>query len=317
MNVVFMGTPEFACIPLTTLAGSHHKILAVVTGPDKPAGRGHKSVPGPVKQTALALGFPIHQPESLRDETFIAAMASLSADLFVVIAFRILPPTLFTLPRRGSINIHASLLPRYRGAAPIHHALLNGETETGLTSFFLAQRVDEGAMIHQTAVPVGPDETFTELSRRLSHLAGPFLLETLDMITRPGFAPRHQDDRQACPAPKIHPDDGLIDWRKPRHEVHNHIRAYAERPGAFGFLGGRKIKILRSEIPSTPAARDLLPGEIEIKDKQIYVGAGDGPIRLVRLQPEGKRPMDGASFINGYRLNAGDIFDAVRKEVRS
>ncbi|MDD4050372.1 MAG: methionyl-tRNA formyltransferase [candidate division Zixibacteria bacterium] len=316
MNVVYMGTPEFACFPLKTLAGSHHKVMAVVTGPDKPAGRGHTTVPGPVKTAALELGLPIYQPESLKDESFIQSMASLGADLFVVIAFRILPENLYRLPRCGAINIHASLLPKYRGAAPIHHAVKNGEETTGLTSFFLTRKVDEGEMIAQTATPIDPDEICSALSTRLSRLAGPFLLETLEKIAEPGFCPLRQDDRQAMPAPKIHPADGLIDWRQDRRRIHNHIRAFSERPGAFSYLGDLKVKILQSALTAEMPSASLEPGRLAVIDRRLYVGAGDGPLGLLRLQPEGKRVMDGAAFINGYRITTEHNFTDARKEVK-
>lgn len=316
MNVVYMGTPEFARFPLTTLAASHHKVLAVVTGPDKPAGRGHKTVPGPVKTVALDLGLPIYQPESLKDDSFIQSMASLGADLFVVIAFRILPENLYRLPRCGAINIHASLLPKYRGAAPIHHALKNGEEITGLTSFFLARKVDEGAMIAQASLPIDPEENCSALSERLSRMAGPFLLETMDKIAEPGFSPSRQDDRLATPAPKIHPDDGLIDWRQDRKRIHDHIRAFSERPGAFSFLGEMKVKILQSTLAAELSPANLEPGRLAVLGRRLFVGAGDNPIGLLRLQPEGKRVMDGAAFINGYRITTEHAFTDARKEVK-
>ncbi|NMC43238.1 MAG: methionyl-tRNA formyltransferase [candidate division Zixibacteria bacterium] len=316
MNVVYMGTPEFACFPLTTLIGSHHKVLSVVTGPDKPAGRGHKTIPGPVKTLALEYDLPVYQPQSLKDDAFIQSMASLGADLFVVIAFRILPENLYRLPRCGAINIHASLLPKYRGAAPIHHALKNGETTTGLTSFFLTRRVDEGAMIAQTSTPIDPDENYSSLSGRLSRMAGPFLLETLEKIAEPGFEPSRQNDSLATPAPKIHPEDGLIDWRMERRRIHDHIRAFSERPGAFSFLGDLQVKILQSTLAAESSPAHLEPGRLAAKGRRLFVGAGDGPLGLLRVQPEGKRVMDGAAFINGYRITNQQIFTDARKEVR-
>lgn len=311
-----MGTPEFACFPLTTLVDSHHSVLAVVTGPDKPAGRGHKTVPGPVKTVALACDLPVYQPASLKDESFIQSMASLGADLFVVIAFRILPEHLYRLPRCGAINIHASLLPKYRGAAPIHHALKNGETTTGLTSFFLTRRVDEGAMIAQASTPIDPDENCSALSGRLSRMAGPFLLETLEKVAEPGFEPSRQDDALASPAPKIHPEDGLIDWRQGRKRIHDHIRAFSERPGAFSFLGDVKVKILQSALTTESSPAGLEPGRLAVEGRRLLVGAGDGPLTLLRVQPEGKRVMDGAAFVNGYRITTDHLFTDARKEVR-
>ena len=260
MNVVFMGTPEFACTALAALAGSRHTLVAVVTGPDAIAGRGHRLTACQTKIVAARLNLPIYQPTSLRDEPFIQAMADLKADLFVVIAFRILPERLFMLPRHGSINIHASLLPKYRGAAPIRHALLDGETETGLTSFFLTRQVDEGSIIHRLSVAIQPEENYTSLSYRLAELSGPFLLETLEMIARPGFVPSRQDAALATPAPKIKPEDGAIDWRQARRKIHNRIRAFSERPGAYTVFREQKLKILSSRLGDFSSVPPLNPG---------------------------------------------------------
>lgn len=310
-----MGTPEFACAPLAALAASHHKVLAVVTGPDKPVGRGRQLTPTAVKLTAERLGLSIYQPENLKDELFIKEMADLKADLFVVIAFRILPKKLYAVPKLGSINIHASLLPRYRGAAPINHALLNGEKETGLSSFFLIDKVDQGNLIHQTKTDILADENFTSLYRRLSQMAGSFLLETLDLIKTPGFAPKQQDELQATPAPKIRPEDLLINWNRPARQIHNHIRAYSEMPGAFCHLGDMQIKILGARRVGTSTVARLDPGQIVIIGKQILVGTADDPLEIISLQPQGKKVLDSASFINGYRNLIAQGFSARRKEV--
>lgn len=315
MDVVFMGTPEFACPPLETLVRSRHNVLAVVTVPDKPAGRGRKLKACQAKLTAELHSLPIYQPQNLRDDSFIEIMAALKADVFVIIAFRILPKKLYSLPRKGAVNIHASLLPKYRGAAPINHAILNGETETGLTSFFLAKKIDQGDIIHRVSTPIDPDESFTSLSVRLSEMAGPFLLETLDLIDRPDFTPKRQDDSAATPAPKIQPEDGLLDWRMGNGRVHNHIRAFSERPGAYSFFNDQKIKILGSSVGQFPDLPLLEPGELYVHRKQLFVGAGDGPLKIITLQPEGKRVMDALSFINGYRISKNQKFNNRRKGV--
>lgn len=272
--------------------------------------------PSPVKVRAVPLGLPIFQPERLRDDAFVDAMAELDADVFVVVAFRILPKKLYSLPKYGSINVHASLLPKYRGAAPINHALLNGESETGLTSFFLTKQVDGGDVIDQVSTPIDPDENYSSLYARLSEMSGPFLLDTLDKIIRPGFAPQKQDMSRATPAPKIGSEDGLIDWTRPDGEVHNHIRAFSEQPGAFSFIGEQKIKILGSRREDTGGLPHLEPGEMHIHRKRLWTGTGSGPIRLTRLQPEGKKAMDALAFINGYRIESHQTFLSRRKEVR-
>lgn len=312
-----MGTPGFACNPLETLAKSQHEILAVVTVPDKPSGRGRKMSACEVKIKALELQIPILQPEKLRDRAFLDEMAALKADVFVVIAFRILPKVLYSIPPCGSFNIHASLLPKLRGAAPINHALLNGETETGLTSFFLTKQVDGGDIIHQVSTAIDPYENFSSLYNRLSEMAGPFLLETLDMIQKPGFSPTKQDVSQATPAPKIKPEDGLINWASDDRQIHNHIRAFSEKPGAYCFLDNLKIKILGSLEPSETEVPDLEPGEMYVDGKKLYVGTGSAPLQLTILQPEGKRAMEASSFINGYRIKPHQKLQTERKEVIS
>lgn len=314
MNVVFMGTPEFACPALESLFASRHKVLAVVTGPDKPAGRGRKIIPCRAKATAMSLSLPVYQPETLRDENFITTIAELNADIFVVVAFRILPKKLYTLPPRGSINVHASLLPQYRGAAPINHAILNGETETGLTSFSLSKKVDQGEIIHQVKTPIGSDETFSELSDRLATLSGPFLIETLDLIEKPGFESQKQDDSLASLAPKIKPEDVLIDWQQNDNRVHNHIRAFSERPGAFTFLNRNLIKILRTKRVDD-LNHTLDPGELQVDKKNLFVGTSGKPLKIITLQMEGKRVMDTQAFLNGCRIASGDRFESHPKGV--
>jgi len=315
MNVVFMGTPGFACGPLEALANSRHNLIAVVTVPDQPSGRGQKLSACEVKMKALELKVPVLQPENLKAQTFIDRMAGLKADIFVVVAFKILPKKLFSIPPHGSINIHASLLPKYRGAAPINHALLNGETETGLTSFFLTKQVDGGDIINQVSTPVPEDENFSSLYNRLSLMAGPFLLESLDLIVQPGFSAKMQDISQATPAPKIKTEDCLIDWGADDRRVHNHIRAFSERPGAFCFLDDLQIKILgsaRGPFDDLPA---LMPGEMLADKKRLFVGTGTSPIQLTRLQPAGKKAMDAGSFLNGYRIHSYQKLSSIRKEV--
>jgi len=315
MNVVFMGTPGFACGALETLANSSHHVAAVVTVPDKPSGRGRKTTACEVKHKAMTLNIPVLQPKKLRNPEFLAEITEIGADVFAVIAFRILPRTLYSIPPKGSINIHASLLPKYRGAAPIQHALLNGETETGLTSFFLADKVDQGDIIDQETLPIGPDENFSSLSARLADAAGPFLVKTLELIDTPGFSPQIQDQSQATPAPKIGPGDCLIDWHRDARRVHNQIRAFSEHPGAFSYLDGHVMKILGTARELPDDAVSLKPGELLPQKKRLYVGTGTTPLQITKIQPEGKRAMDALSFLNGHRIEPGRILTSVRKEV--
>ncbi|MFH1699748.1 MAG: methionyl-tRNA formyltransferase [Candidatus Zixiibacteriota bacterium] len=300
MKIVFMGTPEFACEGLVTLANSSHEVAAIVTVPDKKSGRGQKLSPCEVKIKALDMGFKVFQPENLKEDSFIDEMKTIGADLFVVIAFRILPKKLYSLPSLGAINIHASILPKYRGAAPINHAILNGETETGLTSFFLAGKIDAGKIIDQEKVKIGPDENFTSVYNRLSQLSGPFLLRTLDKIENQEFSPIEQDNSKVSPAPKISPEDCLIDWNKKATEIHNQIRAFSEKPGAYSYFDNKKLKVLASRIEIEEEVKKLSSGQICAHEKNLYAGTGDGLLRILRLQPEGKKIVDAPAFINGY-----------------
>ena len=268
------------------------------------------------KVTAQSLDIPIYQPAKLRDKQFLAEMEELQPDLFVVIAFRILPSILFNLPKKGSINIHGSLLPRYRGAAPIHHALMNGEKETGLTSFFLTKKVDRGNIIHRVKVDIGPDENYTSLYDRLAGISGDFLLETLDKIEDPAFVPQIQDESLATPAPKIYPEQGFIDWTASRDKIHNQIRAFSLKPGAFSFLNDKIIKILGSTKEGTEGVPGAEPGRLFIYQKRLFAACGDKPLRLTCLQPEGSKQMDDRSFINGYLIGTTAQLSNQRKGVK-
>ena len=305
MKIVFMGTPEFARAILEKLIDSDHEILAVVTGADKPAGRRRALTPTVVRKLAEEHKHPVLMPKSLKDDSLYQSLAALEADLFVVAAFRILPPRLFELPRLGAINIHASLLPKYRGAAPINWAIINGETETGLTSFFLKQKVDTGDMILQTKVTIAPTDTYDSLHDRLADLAGPFTLETLALIEKGKIRPIAQNDAVATPAPKIHPDDALIDFNQPSAKVANFIRGMATKPGAYTFFRGEKLKVHFAR-PSEQKPGASTPGSILSNKKALLVQCHDSVVELTRVVPAGRKEMDGVSFINGFRPQAGE-----------
>ncbi|MEE9443746.1 MAG: methionyl-tRNA formyltransferase [candidate division Zixibacteria bacterium] len=315
MKIVFMGTPEFACEGLVALANSPHEVLAIVTVPDKKSGRGQKLSPCEVKIRALDMGLRVFQPENLKSGPFLEEMKAIGADLFVIIAFRILPRKLYSLPPLGAINIHASILPKYRGAAPINHAILNGETETGLTSFFLARKIDGGKIIDQERAQILPKENFTSLYNRLSQLSGPFLLRTLDKIERQDFSPIEQDNSQASPAPKITSEDCMIDWNKKAKDIYNQIRAFSEKPGAYSYFENKKLKILESCLEIEEEIKKLPPGQIAANMKNLYAGTGDGLLRILRLQPEGKKIVDAPAFINGYMTAEPKQLTGKRKEV--
>ncbi|UCD63075.1 MAG: methionyl-tRNA formyltransferase [Candidatus Zixiibacteriota bacterium] len=307
MKIVFMGTPAFACPPLEALHQSTHEVLAVVTGPDKPAGRGKKLTPSEVSQLADRLGCETLKPVSLKDDAFQRRIEAMQPDLIVVVAFRILPKKLFSLPKHGSINIHASLLPRYRGAAPINWALINGETETGLTSFRLKSKVDTGDIILQEKAVIDPDDRYDTLYERLSRLAGPFLLRTIDIIESGRHAPAPQDESQASAAPKIGPFDALIDFGFPAEKVRNFIRGLSSKPGAYTSFRGRKLKILSCRLSPQQGPPGTRPGSIINTKKILLVQCAESAIELTSLIPEGKKQMDGSSFINGFKPQPGEI----------
>lgn len=302
-----MGTPAFACPALEHLHNSRHQVIGVVTGPDKPAGRGKKLTPTEVALRAGELGYTVFKPQSLKDKELFDNLEALRPDLIVVIAFRILPPKLFKLPKYGSVNIHASLLPRYRGAAPVNWALINGERETGLTSFFLKKSVDTGDIILQQKVIIDDDENFDSLYDRLADLSGPFVLETLEAVEAGNTSLSVQDDSQATGAPKISPFDALIDFGFPAEKVRNFVRGLSTRPGAYTFFRGKKLKVMACRVADSKGEKDLRPGTVVHAKKNLLVQCADSAIEITSLVPEGKKQMDGISFINGFRPQVGEI----------
>lgn len=316
MKIVFMGTPEFARVPLVTLLSSRHKVLAVVTGADKQVGRGRRLLPTPVKQEAEKHGLTVFSPSSLKSEDLYRSLAALQADLYVVVAFRILPERLFALPRLGSINIHGSLLPKYRGAAPINWALINGESKTGLSAFFLKREVDTGDVILQERTKIDPEDTFDSLYARLANMAGPFLLEALDLIESGSFRPISQDDRLASNAPKITPFNATIDFGFPADKVRNFVRGLSSRPGAYTTFRGKRVKVLKCSVADSAGNVNARPGTVLPERRRLLVQCARSAVELVRVVPEGKSEMDGISFINGFRLQPGEVFGEVLQGVK-
>ncbi len=306
MNVVYMGTPEFAVPALRALHSSRHTALAVVTGPDKPSGRGRKLQPTPVRLAAEELSLKVLTPTSLKASGFVSQLREIGADLFVVIAFRILPEAVFSMPKFGSINIHASVLPKYRGAAPIQRALMNGESQSGLSAFLLEKSIDTGGVIAQISEMIQPGDTFSTLADRLSQLSGKFLVDAIDAIESGTAKPVRQDDASATPAPKIRADERRIDWRRPASEIVNQIRGLSEFPGAYSEWRGKKMIFLRARLaPETGAS--LAPGEARVSGKKILIGAGDGGvIELQTCKPEGKKALSASELINGQLIVSGE-----------
>jgi methionyl-tRNA formyltransferase len=307
LRLVFMGNPAFALPSLERLYNDRHEIAAVVTNPDSRAGRGRMPRAPEVKSRAEELNLEVVQPAELTDVDFIRRMESIAPELFVVVAFRILPERLLNIPSAGSVNLHASLLPRYRGAAPINWAIINGETETGVSTFFLKPRVDTGDIIMRRKVEIGPDTTYGELYDRLSRIGADILSETVRRIENGTAAGIKQDHSQATPAPKITPGLCRIDFSKRCRRVVNLIRGLSPKPGAFSVFRGKKIKILRAErFEGQPGG---IPGRLhdDPEGKGVLVACEDGYIRILSLQVEGKKVMTGKAFVNGYHPESGEI----------
>ncbi|HKI44813.1 MAG TPA: methionyl-tRNA formyltransferase [Balneolales bacterium] len=300
MKLVFMGTPEFAVPSLIKLHKSSHNIVTVVTGPDKRRGRGKDLSPTPVKKTALELGLPVLEVLDLKSEEFYNKLESLQPDLFVVVAFRILSKRVLAIPKTGSINLHASLLPKYRGAAPIHWAVVNGDAETGCSIFFLSEEVDGGKILLQRKTPIGMMENTGEVYDRLKDLGSDLLAEAVDRIASGSYELQEQDERQSTPAPKVFNEDAFIDFRAKALEVHNRIRGMNPFPGAWTTIDGNRLKLLRAR----PAdSEPVSTGNVDIVDGSVIVGCGSGTLELLDVQMQGRSPMRAIDFFNGYRGN--------------
>ena len=324
MKLVFMGTPDFAVTFLESLHASRHQISLVVTQPDKPKGRGMKLAAPPVKEKALALGLPVAQPASLKTPEFHDLIKAQGADLLVVVAYRILPATLFPLTRFGAVNVHGSLLPKYRGAAPIQWSIAQGEKETGVTVFQLDALIDHGKILGQEKTPIGPEETAEDLFLRLRDMGCALLLRVLADLEADRSAPLEQEHGQSSPAPKLKKEDGRLDWNLPAAVLHDRVRAFNPYPICYGVQAGSE-KVLRihktrpegpaawagqpqpsASAPGVAATPDVYgrsePGEVKIgTDRHPYVCTGDGWLKLIEVQWEGKPRVAGPDFVNGLQ----------------
>ncbi|MBP3191369.1 methionyl-tRNA formyltransferase [Natronogracilivirga saccharolytica] len=296
LDIVFMGNPDFAVPSLERLAGSHHNISAVVTGRDKRRGRRGKPEPSPVKSKALDLSLRVIESDDVRTEAFAAQINQLQPDLLVVVAFKLLPPNVLAIPSKGSLNLHASLLPKYRGAAPIHRALINGERETGCTVFLLDEGMDTGAILGLQKTAVDFLETTGDVYDRLKVMGAGLLLRTIDEIAEGKHRPQQQSDKSASKAPKISVEEAEIDFNRDGFAVHNLIRGMSPFPGAWTTCDGKKLKITRSE--PAPEIR-LQPGQAELISGEAFAGCGNGSVKLTEVRPEGKKVMSGADFLRG------------------
>lgn len=310
MKLVFMGTPEFAVPSLDKLINSRHDVAAVVTAPDKPAGRGLRLRESPVKKAAIQAGIPVLQPENLKNDEFVDQLEKLNADLFVIVAFRILPERVFSIPPKGTFNLHASLLPKYRGAAPINWALMNGETKTGVTTFFIEKNVDTGNILLQRELPITEDMTAGELHDQLMELGAGVVLDTVNTIEQNKIIPRQQTGK-VTKAPKIHTLHCAIDWFRSAEALHNQIRGLSPKPGAFTYFQGKRLIILRSQKAVSLSFDQPAGSIVDIeKNGPIHVQTGDGILRILEVKPEGKRRMSASEFVRGYRIKSGDQFQS-------
>ncbi len=299
MNIVFMGSPDFAIPSLEKIFNSNHTIQAVVSNVDKRRGRGSELAPTIVKSKALELGLPVIEVEDLKSEEFEKTLKELNPDLFVVVAFRILPKNILEIPKIGSINLHASLLPKFRGAAPIHWAVIKGEVETGCTIFFLDEKVDTGNIILQKKIPIGDNDTTGDIYSKLMEEGSEQLLAAIDLIESDNYDLKKQEDSKATPAPKLFNENTRIDFTKTAGEVHNLIRGLNPFPVAWTTWNDKKVKIFSSKLgPEIKVA----PSKLLEKEGKLLAGCREGTIEITELQLPGKKRMSSAEFINGYTV---------------
>ena len=314
LRVAFFGTPTFAVPSLEHLLRSQHVLVGVVTQPDRPRGRGQRQSDSPVKQVALESNLPLLQPDRVRDPAVIDALRNWQMDLGVVAAYgKILPPPLLRLPRFGMINVHASLLPKYRGAAPIQRAVMAGETETGITIIRLIEALDAGPMLGRATRHIEPDETAEEVEHDLSFLGAALLMSVIDDIAAGSALEENQDSSQASYAPRLSKAEGLIDWTKSARHIHNQIRGLHPWPHAFTYLDGVRYIILKSRVESQTATPSEGSGAragqiVRASGDDLTVRAGDTAVGILSIQPEGRRPLNTREFLAGHAVRPGRAF---------
>jgi methionyl-tRNA formyltransferase len=301
VRVLFLGTPEFAVPTLKRLVAEGHEVAAVFTQPDRPQGRGQKLAMPPVKKAAQELGLPVCQPERVRRPEVVEQLRALAPEAMVVVGYgQIIPRTILDIPPRGIINVHASLLPKYRGAAPIQWAIARGETHTGMTTMKINEGLDTGDILLKRETEIEEEETAVELGERLAVAGADLLVQTLADL--PSITPEPQDDSQATYAPILKKEDGRIDWRLSPAEILNRIRGFMPWPGCYSLLRGQTFHIWKG----ARADRELQPGVMGVMDRRLYAGCGGGAIELLEVQLEGKKRMPAAAFLNGFPLAADE-----------
>lgn len=304
LKIVFFGTPEFAVQSLDALVDNGFNIAGVVTMPDKIAGRGHKMYQSDVKRYAESQGLNVMQPEKLKNPEFLEQLRSIGADLFIVIAFRMLPREVWQMPRLGTFNLHASLLPRYRGAAPINRAVMNGDTETGVTTFFLKHEIDTGEIIMQRKIEILPEDNVGDVHDKLMHLGARMVVETVNAILDGNLQTQPQPEGDFIPAPKIFKEDCHIDWSRNAEIIHNHVRGLSPYPAAWTVIeeeSGRELecKVYTTKLTDKPCT-ECPYGTLKKEGDRMYVATADRWIEITSLQPAGKKRMDTGAFLCGY-----------------
>jgi methionyl-tRNA formyltransferase len=307
-RVIFMGTPEFALPSLAALLEANYEVVAVVTQPDAPVGRGQQVRPSPVKQFAQQRGLNVLQPASLKPPEVVAQLRALAPDVIVVAAFgQILRQDVLDLPRHGCVNVHASLLPRWRGAAPVSAAIAAGDAHTGVTIMLMEAGLDAGPILAQRETPIGPDETAGALSARLATLGAALLVETLPRWLAGEIVPQRQDESQVTFAPRLKKEDGRIDWSQPAHVIERHVRAMTPWPGAYTSWQGRQFKVLRAALDNACSDGAQQAGTVIVRDGSVYVRCGDSLLRLISVQLEGRQATDAGAFLRGHPAFAGSV----------
>ncbi len=309
MRIVFMGSADFG-IPALERLSRFHQIVGIVSTPARPKGRGLKLEDSPVVEFAKKNGSgPILTPEKLSDPAFIDELKSFNADIFVVVAFRILPKVVFSIPPLGTINIHASLLPRYRGPAPIHRAIEAGERVSGITIFRIDEGIDTGEIIKQVSIPIGEQQTTPELYEIMSNSGAEHIVEAIEMLQKREVVPFAQNHLDACKAPKLKKDEGLVDWNLPAETIFNKLRAFKPFPGTYTQLAGQRLGIEWATTLSLKSGQDVEPGTIvDVDANAIIVKCGSGALKIERVKPEGKRNMTVHDFLLGKKIVKGNRF---------
>ncbi len=312
MRIVFLGTPEFAVPTLERAFETGHQIAAVVTQPDRPKGRGRQLAAPPVKETALRLGLTVYQPERIRTPEVIDLLRGMKPDAMVVVGYgKIIPQAIIDVPPHGVINVHASLLPKYRGAAPIQWAVANGETVTGVTTMRIDAGLDTGDILLQRETAIGPDETAAELSPRLAEMGAALLVETLAGLERGEIKPRPQNSAEATLAPVLKKEDGIIDWKRPAREIANRIRGFTPWPGCHTHFRGKTLEISRARAVESGAGE---PGSSHPTRGRLVVTCGDDTaLEILEVQMEGRKRMNAAAFQNGYHLMENELLGEMRQ----